>query len=129
MALRPDPTSRLPNVTAVLHMGHGLNNTIQDVLIRFERMRGRETLWLPGTDHAGIATQNVVERELLAAGTSRHELGREEFVKRVWQWREELGGTIIHQLKPEPVEVLLDGGRIVLGWQLVAHAGGLAPSG
>src|SRR3972149_5046748 len=73
-----------PNVTAVLHMGHGLNNTIQDVLIRFERMRGREALWLPGTDHAGIATQNVAEKVLAEEGKTRFELGREAFVTRVW---------------------------------------------
>ncbi|HET9387439.1 MAG TPA: class I tRNA ligase family protein, partial [Gemmatimonadales bacterium] len=73
-----------PNVTAVLHMGHGLDNVTQDVLIRFERMRGRATLWLPGTDHAGIATQNVVERELAREGLSLEALGRDRFVQRVW---------------------------------------------
>jgi valyl-tRNA synthetase len=72
-----------PNVTAVLHMGHGLNNTIQDVLVRFERMRGKEVLWLPGTDHAGIATQNVVERLLAKEGQTRFDIGREAFVERV----------------------------------------------
>ena len=76
-----------PNVTAVLHVGHGLNNTIQDVLVRFERMRGREALWVPGTDHAGIATQNVVERLLAAEGKTRFDLGREAFVERVWDLR------------------------------------------
>src|SRR5210317_1878141 len=75
-----------PNVTDRLHMGHGLNNTIQDVLIRFERMRGRETLWLPGTDHAGIATQNVVERLIAKEGLKRQDLGREAFVERVWTY-------------------------------------------
>jgi valyl-tRNA synthetase len=88
-----------PNVTAVLHSGHGLNNTLQDVLIRFERMRGREALWLPGTDHAGIATQNVVERMLDQEGTSRQELGRAAFVERVWQHVHETGGTILEQLR------------------------------
>ena len=88
-----------PNVTAHLHMGHGLNNTIQDVLVRFERMRGRETLWLPGTDHAGIATQNVVERLLAAEGKSRFDLGREAFVERVWQHVRATGATILEQLK------------------------------
>jgi valyl-tRNA synthetase len=88
-----------PNVTAALHMGHGLNNTVQDVLIRWRRMQGRATLWVPGTDHAGIATQNVVERMLAAEGTSRHELGREKFVERVWAFVEETGGTILEQLK------------------------------
>jgi len=88
-----------PNVTANLHMGHGLNNTIQDAVIRFERMRGRETLWLPGTDHAGIATQNVVERALAAEGKTRFDLGREAFVARVWAHVDETGATILDQLK------------------------------
>jgi valyl-tRNA synthetase len=88
-----------PNVTAQLHMGHGLNNTIQDALIRFERMRGRETLWLPGTDHAGIATQNVVERALAEEGKTRFDLGREAFVARVWEHVEATGATILDQLK------------------------------
>jgi valyl-tRNA synthetase len=88
-----------PNVTAVLHMGHGLNNTIQDVLIRFERMRGRRALWLPGTDHAGIATQNVVERELAQEGLTRFDLGRDAFVERVWAHVEETGPAILEQLK------------------------------
>jgi len=88
-----------PNVTAVLHMGHGLNNTVQDVLIRWRRMQGRATLWIPGTDHAGIATQNVVERRLAAAGTSREELGREAFVEEVWSFVRATGGTILEQLK------------------------------
>ena len=89
-----------PNVTGSLHMGHALNNTLQDILVRFERMRGRDTLWQPGTDHAGIATQMVVERQLAAnKEPSRRELGREEFLKRVWTWKEESGGTIITQLK------------------------------
>jgi valyl-tRNA synthetase len=88
-----------PNVTAVLHMGHGLNNTIQDVLIRFERMRGRRALWLPGTDHAGIATQNVVERELAQEGLTRFDLGRDAFVERVWAHVQETGPAILEQLK------------------------------
>jgi valyl-tRNA synthetase len=88
-----------PNVTGVLHMGHGLNNTIQDVLIRFERMRGRETLWLPGTDHAGIATQNVVERLIAKEGKTRFDLGREAFVARVWDFVRTTGSTILDQLK------------------------------
>jgi valyl-tRNA synthetase len=88
-----------PNVTAVLHVGHGLNNIIQDVLIRFERMRGRAAEWLPGTDHAGIATQNVVEKQLGAEGTTRFDLGREAFVERVWAFVRETGDTIIEQLK------------------------------
>jgi valyl-tRNA synthetase len=88
-----------PNVTGALHMGHALNNTLQDVLTRFERMRGRAALWLPGTDHAGIATQNVVEKQLAKEGTNRDALGREAFVARAWQWKEQYGGTIISQLR------------------------------
>ncbi len=88
-----------PNVTAVLHMGHGLNNTIQDVLIRFQRMRGRAAEWLPGTDHAGIATQNVVERQLQAEGKTRFDLGREAFEERIWDFVGTTGGTILDQLK------------------------------
>ncbi|MFZ0389122.1 MAG: valine--tRNA ligase [Calditrichia bacterium] len=88
-----------PNVTAPLHMGHAYNNTIQDVYIRFKRKDGFETLWLPGTDHAGIATQNVVEKELRKSGKTRQDLGREAFVQRVWEWREQYGTRIIYQLK------------------------------
>jgi len=88
-----------PNVTAALHMGHGLNDTIQDVLVRWRRMQGRETLWLPGTDHAGIATQNVVERQLAEEGLTRWDLGREAFVERVWAWVDEYGSRIIEQLE------------------------------
>jgi valyl-tRNA synthetase len=88
-----------PNVTAVLHMGQGLNNVTQDVLIRFERMRGRQALWLPGTDHAGIATQNVVERLIAKEGKTRFDLGRDEFVKRVWAFVHDTGSTILEQLK------------------------------
>jgi len=88
-----------PNVTDVLHVGHALNNTIQDVLIRFERMRGRAAEWLPGTDHAGIATQNVVEKRLKAEGKTRFDLGREAFVQRVWEFVNKTGNTIIEQLK------------------------------
>ncbi len=88
-----------PNVTGSLHMGHALNNTLQDILCRFERMRGRDVLWQPGTDHAGIATQMVVERQLMEKQEHRRRLGREEFLKRVWQWKAESGGTIIRQLK------------------------------
>ncbi|HEX9190866.1 MAG TPA: valine--tRNA ligase, partial [Candidatus Deferrimicrobiaceae bacterium] len=88
-----------PNVTGSLHMGHALNVTLQDVLIRYARMTGRNTLWLPGTDHAGIATQNVVERELSKEGVTRQEMGRDAFVARVWKWKEQSGGTILRQLK------------------------------
>ncbi|HOJ51518.1 MAG TPA: valine--tRNA ligase [Syntrophales bacterium] len=88
-----------PNVTGILHMGHALNNTLQDIMTRFRRMQGYNTLWMPGMDHAGIATQNVVEQELAREGLSRHDLGREKFIKRVWQWKEKYGGIIIEQLK------------------------------
>ncbi|MBK5095245.1 MAG: class I tRNA ligase family protein, partial [Deltaproteobacteria bacterium] len=88
-----------PNVTGSLHMGHALNVTLQDVLIRYNRMLGRNVLWLPGTDHAGIATQNVVERLLANEGTDRRSLGREKFEERVWKWKEESGGLILNQLK------------------------------
>lgn len=88
-----------PNVTGILHMGHALNNTIQDILIRYHRMKGEESLWMPGTDHAGIATQNVVEKSIAKEGLKRQDLGREEFIKRVWLWREQYGSTIIKQLK------------------------------
>src|SRR4030043_2293098 len=88
-----------PNVTGILHMGPALNNTIQDILIRYQRMKGREALWMPGTDHAGIATQNVVEKSIAKEGLKRQDLGREKLIERVWQWREEYGSTIIRQLK------------------------------
>jgi valyl-tRNA synthetase len=88
-----------PNVTSFLHMGHALNNTLQDVFIRFQRMRGRNALWLPGMDHAGIATQNVVERQLATEGLHRRDLGREKFIERVWEWKEKFGGIIINQLR------------------------------
>jgi valyl-tRNA synthetase len=88
-----------PNVTGVLHMGHALNNTLQDVIVRYKRMSGFNTLWLPGTDHAGIATQNVVERELAKEGLRPENIGRAAFIKRVWEWKEKSGGTIIEQLK------------------------------
>ena len=88
-----------PNITGRLHMGHALNNTLQDILARWHRMRGDDVLWLPGTDHAGIATQMVVDREIQQEGSSRETLGREAFVERVWKWKEEYGGTIIGQLK------------------------------
>ncbi|HTU01149.1 MAG TPA: valine--tRNA ligase [Candidatus Sulfotelmatobacter sp.] len=88
-----------PNVTGSLHMGHALNNTLQDILIRWHRMRGDNTLWMPGTDHAGIATQNVVERQLRQEGLDREQIGREAFIERVWQWKAASGGRIIEQLK------------------------------
>ncbi len=88
-----------PNVTGSLHMGHALNNTLQDILCRFERMRGRDVLWQPGTDHAGIATQMVVERQLMERQEHRRDMGRAKFLERVWQWKAESGGTIVNQLK------------------------------
>ena len=89
-----------PNVTGNLHMGHALNNTLQDILCRFERMRGRDVLWQPGTDHAGIATQMVVERQLAETGEpTRRDMGREAFLERVWHWKEESGSTITQQLR------------------------------
>jgi valyl-tRNA synthetase len=94
-----------PNVTGVLHIGHALDQTLQDCLSRMKRMQGFEVLWLPGMDHAGIATQNVVEKQLAAGGKSRHDLGREEFVKKVWQWKEESGGAILGQMKRLGVSV------------------------
>ncbi len=88
-----------PNITGILHMGHALNNTLQDILVRYKRMKGLETLWMAGTDHAGIATQNVVEKQIAREGKKRQDLGREEFLKRLWAWQKQYGDTIIHQLK------------------------------
>jgi valyl-tRNA synthetase len=88
-----------PNVTGSLHMGHALNNTLQDIMVRYARMCGRDALWQPGTDHAGIATQMVVERQMNKEGLTRHDLGRERFIERVWEWKAESGGTIIGQLR------------------------------
>ncbi len=105
-AARPNPDKHPftimippPNVTGILHMGHALDNALQDTMIRFRRMQGFEALWQPGTDHAGIATQNAVERALRDEGKTRHDLGREAFVERVWQWKEEKGGHILRQLR------------------------------
>ncbi|MBN2569492.1 MAG: valine--tRNA ligase [Deltaproteobacteria bacterium] len=88
-----------PNVTGMLHMGHALNNTIQDIIVRYKRMQGFNTLWMPGTDHAGIATQNVVEQELAKENLTRHDIGREKFIERIWQWKERYGGIILNQLQ------------------------------
>jgi len=88
-----------PNVTGELHMGHALNAVIQDILIRWKRMQGFKTLWLPGTDHAGIATQNVVEKKLKKQGKTRFDLGREKFIKEVWKWKEKYGDIILNQFK------------------------------
>jgi len=103
----PNPEGRVPfsivipppNVTGSLHMGHALNATLQDILVRWKRMLGYKAVWIPGTDHAGIATQNVVEREIAREGSDRHELGREVFIEKVWKWKAEYGGRISHQLK------------------------------
>ena len=88
-----------PNVTGSLHMGHALNNTLQDIMVRFERMRGKDVLWQPGMDHAGIATQMVVERKLMERQMHRREMGREAFIDQVWEWKAESGGLIFNQLK------------------------------
>lgn len=87
-----------PNVTGSLHIGHALTFTLQDIITRFKRMDGYKTLWQPGTDHAGIATQNVVEKRLLAEGITKEEIGREEFLKRAWMQKESSGGSIVHQM-------------------------------
>ena len=112
-----------PNVTGSLHMGHGLNNTIQDTLVRKHRMMGQRVKWILGTDHAGIATQSVVEKELRKEGVDRHELGREAFVERVWEWREQYGGTIIEQLKRLGVSGDFDNERFTLddGYVVAVH--------
>src|SRR6476619_4720783 len=97
-----DPYSILmppPNVTAILHVGHGLNATVQDVPVRWARMKGRETLWMPGTDHAGIATQNIIERQLADEGTTRQDVGHEKFIERTAEFVEKTGGTILQQLR------------------------------
>ncbi|MCD5401477.1 valine--tRNA ligase, partial [candidate division NPL-UPA2 bacterium] len=88
-----------PNITGSLHMGHALNNSLQDILIRWKRMQGYNALWIPGVDHAGIATQNVVEKELAAKGISRNQLGREKFVEKAWEWKKKYGNNIVHQLR------------------------------
>ena len=88
-----------PNVTGSLHMGHALNNTLQDIMVRFERMRGRNVLWQPGMDHAGIATQMVVERQLMEKQIHRRSMTRDAFIDKVWEWKAESGGTIVNQLK------------------------------
>ena len=88
-----------PNITGQLHLGHGLDNAIQDTLIRFKRMQGFNTLWLPGTDHASIATEVKIVEALKKQGIDKHDLGREGFLKRAWQWKEEYGGRIVEQLK------------------------------
>ena len=88
-----------PNVTGQLHLGHALNVTLQDIIVRTRRMQGFNTLWVPGTDHAGIATQNAVEKDLAKEGKNRHQLGRDKFEKKVWEWRETYGNRILNQLR------------------------------
>ena len=88
-----------PNVTGSLHIGHALNHTLSDIVVRYKRMDGYKTLWQPGTDHAGIATQNVVEKQLLKDGIKKEDIGREEFLKRVWSWKAESGGNIVRQMR------------------------------
>ena len=88
-----------PNITGSLHMGHALDNTLQDCLIRWKRMQGLNTLWMPGTDHAGIVTELIMERKLEEEGSSRNEIGREKFIERMWQWKEETAGYIVSQLQ------------------------------
>jgi valyl-tRNA synthetase len=106
-----------PNVTGVLHMGHALNNTLQDILWRYHKLMGHDCLWVPGMDHAGIATQNVVEKQLMAQNMTRHDLGREKFVERVWEWKEQSGGTIKNQLKKIGVAVDWDRERFTMDEQ------------
>src|ERR1700728_4556150 len=103
-----------PNVTGVLHMGHALNNTLQDILARFKRMQGFNVLWLPGMDHAGIATQLVVERQLAKDGIKREAIGREKFVEQVWEWKEKSGGMILDQQKRLGISVDWARGRFTL---------------
>src|SRR4051812_522095 len=103
-----------PNVTGALHMGHALNGSVQDTLIRLNRMRARRTKWIFGTDHAGIATQTQVEKRLVREGTAREQVGREAFVERVWQWREEYGGQITQQYKRLGATLDYDGERFTM---------------
>ena len=108
-----------PNVTGVLHMGHVLNNTIQDTLIRWKRMSGFNTLWMPGTDHAGIATQSVVERKLLKDGLTREEVGRDKFIEEVWRWKNEHGNLITTQLRRLGASLDWDRERFTMDDELV----------
>src|SRR4051794_35608840 len=113
-----------PNVTGSLHMGHALNNTLQDILCRFERMRGKDVLWQPGTDNAGIATQMVVERQLMERQEpGRRDMGRAKFLERVWQWKAESGGVIVNQLKRLCASCDWARGRFTMGEGL-SRAGG-----
>ncbi len=101
-----------PNVTGSLHLGHALNNTLQDLLCRHQRLEGRSVLWLPGTDHAGISTQVVVEREIAKEGMTRHDLGREAFVDRIWEWKARYGARIVEQLQALGVVLRLEPGAL-----------------
>ena len=115
-----------PNVTGILHMGHALNNTLQDIMVRYKRMNGFEALWMPGTDHAGIATQNVVEKQLAKEGKTRQDLGRDEFLKRLWAWKQEYGDTIIDQL--EKLGSSCDWHARVLRWMMIIAMPSKKPS-
>ena len=112
-----------PNVTGSLHMGHALNNTLQDILIRYHRMAGYNTLWMQGMDHAGIATQNVVERQLKEEGLRREDLGREKFIERVWTWKAHSGGVILNQLKRLGSSCDLDRERFTMDEGLSVRSG------
>ncbi len=111
-----------PNVTGTLHMGHGFQHTLMDILIRYQRMMGKDTLWQPGTDHAGIVTQMVVERQLNADNISRHDLGREEFVKKIWEWKEKSGNNITSQMRRLGTSVDWDRERFTMDEDLSAGA-------
>jgi valyl-tRNA synthetase len=104
-----------PNVTGSLHMGHAFENSLIDVLVRYHRMIGRNTLWLPGTDHASIAVQTILEKQLKAEGKTRQDLGREKFLERAWQWKAESGGTIVNQLRRLGVSVDWSRERFTIG--------------
>lgn len=118
-----------PNVTGSLHVGHALNHTLQDTLIRYRRMCGRDTLWQPGTDHAGIATQMVVERELAKEGRTRNDLGREGLIARIWEWKSQSGGRIVEQLKSLGASADWDRERFTMDEQLSSAVRGcLSPS-
>ncbi len=130
---KPDPAAKdpftivipPPNITGSLHMGHALNNSIQDLLIRYKRMKGFRALWVPGTDHAGIATQNVVERELKKEGKRKEDLGREKFIEKVWEWKKEYGGENNPAIKKAGLFLRLDAGTLYHGRRTVE--GGPAP--
>ena len=117
-----------PNVTGSLHIGHALNHTLIDIITRYKRMDGYKTLWQPGTDHAGIATQNVVEKQLIAEGTTKEELGREKFLERVWKWKEHSGGTIVGQMCKIGVSPAWSRERFTMDEGLKSSVRGFCPS-